>query len=80
MKYTNKHLKDSYKGIVWLLWISAVIFVGGVVLLTFGFVGAKKQMGNIRPLETVLSGEGNHANKAAYIEITKVPQKISEVF
>ena len=78
MKYTNKHLKNSYKPIVCLIWTGVIIFMASSALFVSGFIFAKKQMGNIHPLETVLTEYSNSANKVAYIEIVKVPEKISE--
>ena len=78
MKYTNKHLKESYKYSLCLLYIGAIGLVAGIVLLFFGFALTSKQMDNIAPLEKVLSEQSNSANKTAYIEIIKVPKKISE--
>lgn len=78
MKYTNKHLKESYRYIQVVFYISMVGLVLGTILLLSGFICAKRQMDNIKPLEDVLSGQSNNANKTAYIEIIKVPEKISE--
>ena len=78
MKYTNKHLKNSYRFNQVAFYISFVGFVIGTFILAFGFIRANIQMDNIRPLEEVLTGHANPANKVAYIDIIKVPEKISE--
>ena len=78
MKYTNKHLKESYKYSRGWFYIGVISFAIGIVLLLFSFVCAKKQMDNINTLENVLSEQSNSANKIVYIEIIEVPKKISE--
>lgn len=78
MRYTNKHLKASYKFYIVALYISLLGVALSIVLLAFGFIGTQKLLGNIQPLETVLREQSNPANKTAYIEIIKVPEKISE--
>lgn len=78
MKYTNKHLKESYKTFRVLLYISLIGLIIGMIFVFCGFIFAKNQMGNVNTLENVLNGEGNNANKTAYIDIIKVPQKVSE--
>lgn len=52
--------------------------MSGIFLLGFGFVKAKVQLDSVKPLENVLQERFGHANKTAYIEIIRVPQKISE--
>lgn len=78
MKYTNKHLKKSYKFNQVAFYISFVGFVIGTFILAFGFIRANIQMDNIRPLEEVLTEQSNHANKVAYIDIIKVPEEYEE--
>ena len=78
MKYTNKHLKNSYRFYQVAFYISFVGFVIGTFILAFGFIRANIQMDNIRPLEEVLTEQSNHANKVAYIDIIKVPEEYEE--
>ena len=78
MKYTNKHLKNSYKFEMLCLYIGLIVLTLSTFLLAFGFIRSKQQMDNISPLKKVLTEHSNPANKTAYIDIIKVPEKISE--
>lgn len=78
MKYTNKHIKESYFPYKVLLYIFSVFLGLGITLLLWGFIASYNQMNNVAPLETVLTKYSNPANKTAYLEIVEVPQKIAE--
>lgn len=78
MKYTNKHIKQSYFPYKVILYIFSVGLGLGIALLLFGFIATGIQMNNVAPLEDVLTQYSNPANKTAYLEIVEVPQKIAE--
>lgn len=78
MTYTNTHLKESYKFYRISFIISLICLVIGSFILAFGFIMARKQLDNIRPVNTVMQEESNPANKTVYIDIIKVPEKISQ--
>ena len=78
MKYTNAHLKSSYKISKALFNISLFGLILGTFILSFGFVRTKQQMDNVKSLARVLSEQSNPANKTAFIDIVEVPKKISE--
>lgn len=78
MKYTNIHLRKSYRFSKALFYMSFIVLLLGAFVLTFGFVRAKQQVNNIEPLEQVLKEYKNPANKTAFIEIIEVPLKVSE--
>ena len=78
MKYTNSHLKAAYRIYLVAFYIGIVCLMFGIFLLGFGFIKTKLQLDGAQPLENVLQEKSNHANKTAYIEITQVPQKISQ--
>ena len=78
MKYTNSHLKAAYRIYLIVLYIGIVCLIFGTFLLGFGFMKTKMQLDSVQPLENVLQEKSNHANKTAYIEIIRIPQKISE--
>lgn len=78
MKYTNSHLKAAYRIYLIAFNISIVCLMFGTFLLGFGFIKTKMQLDGAQPLENVLQEKSNHANKTAYIEIIRIPKKISE--
>ncbi len=78
MKYTNSHLKDACRIYLIVFYLGIVCFMLGIFILGFGFIKTKIQLEGVQSLESVLQGDFNHANKTAYIEITQIPQKISE--
>ena len=78
MKYTNKHLKNSYKFNRICLYIGIIGLALSIFILAFGFILSKQQLENISPLEKVFIKHSNPANKTAYIDIIEVPEKISE--
>ncbi len=41
-------------------------------------IQTKKKMNYVRPFEQVLQEESNPANKTAYIDIIRVPEKLAE--
>lgn len=78
MKYTNNHLKAAYRIYQIAFYIGIVCLAFGIFLLGFAFIKTKIQLDDVKPLENVLQEESNHGNKATYIDITEIPQKISE--
>lgn len=54
MKYTNIHLRKSYRFNKALFYMSLIVLLLGAFILTFGFVRAKQQVNNVEPLEQVL--------------------------
>ncbi len=78
MKYTNKHIKESYFLYKFLLYIFSVGLGLGITFLLWGLIAVDKQMNNVAPLETVLTQYSNPANKTVYLDIVEVPQKIAE--
>lgn len=78
MKYTNEHIKKLYFPYTVLIYIFSIVAGLGIILLLYGFIATDNKMNNIAPLEEVLTQYSNPANKAAYLEIIEVPQKIAE--
>ena len=73
MKYTNAHLKNSYKISKALFNISLIGLMLGTFILSFGFVRTKQQMDNVNPLVQVLSEQSNPANKTVKTRILISP-------
>ena len=78
MKYTNKHIKEAYKfNQIWRT-IGMILLLIGIFLVGFGMIQTKKKMDYVRPFEQVLQEESHPANQTAYIDITRVPEKLAE--
>lgn len=78
LKYTNESIRNIYKVDKVLLWIGMGMFVAGAILFLSGLWTANRMVKEIKPIEQVLSEEGNHANKTAYVNLTEAPVKITE--
>lgn len=78
LKYTNRNIRKSYRYEAVLTVAGAVLCLIGILLFVTGFYGADKAKNNVRPIEEILSENGNHAAKPAFIEISRLPVKVAE--
>lgn len=78
MKYTNVNIRkicktDEIKGIV-----GFVVCAISILLMISGVTGAVKIKNEVKPINEILLGKGNHAAKPAFFEINEVPVKVGE--
>ncbi len=77
MKYTNKHIKEEYKFNQIGRTIGIFLLLMGIFLVGFGLIQTKRKMDYVRSFEQVLQEESNPANQTAYIDIIRVPEKLT---